>query len=136
MTHAEAIHILELLMEGIHPATGEILTGDIFSEPDVIFSIRMAIRALRLEEREYKIEHENKDDLGRYITKRNRLNAGRPWTPKDDQKLTELFQQQATVDEMCVALQRRHRGLTNRLEYLGLIPTEMTISSDISTERE
>ena len=54
MTHAEAIHILELLMEGIHPATGEILTEDIFSEPDVIFSIRIAIRALRSQEREQK----------------------------------------------------------------------------------
>ena len=38
MTHRRAIDILELLMEGIHPVTGEILTENVLSEPDVIQS--------------------------------------------------------------------------------------------------
>ena len=122
MTYAEAIHILELLMEGIHPVTGKYLSEELFSEPDIIFSIRLAIRALRSEEKKQSPETEKEYSLENYCTKRNQLNAGRLWTPEDDKKLKELFQKQASIDEMCSALQRRPRGLNNRLEYLGMIP--------------
>ena len=124
MTHAETIEILELLMEGIHPVTGEILSKDVLSEPDVILAMRAAIRALRLIDDKQKNSLKDNHTAAQYQTKRNRMNAGRPWTSEDDKRLKELFQGQASTEEMCEILQRRPRGLNNRMVYLGLIQPE------------
>ncbi len=124
MTQADAIKILELLMEGIHPVTGEILSEDVLSEPEVLLAMRAAIRALRLVEDKQKSNLKENSTAAQYMTERNRLNAGRPWTSEDDKRLKELFQEQASTEEMCGALQRRPRGLNHRMVYLGLIQPE------------
>ena len=126
MKQAEAIEILELLMEGIHPATGEILSDeDVLSEPDVILAMRAAVRALRFSAAEEKRGIQEKSVSNQYLTKRNRLNAGRPWTPEDDKKLKELYQNNMSLEEICSVLQRRIRGVNNRLAFLGLIQPEV-----------
>ena len=125
MKHTEAIEILELLMEGIHPVTGEILSDDdVLSEPDVILAMRAAIRALRFSVAEGKNRIQEKSISDQYLTKRNRLNAGRPWTPEDDKKLKELYQNNISLEEICSILQRRIRRVNNRLAFLGLIQPE------------
>lgn len=125
MKQTEAIEILELLMEGIHPVTGEILSDDdVLSEPDVILAMRAAVRALHFSVVEGKGGIQEKNDSDQYLTKRNRLNAGRPWTPEDDRKLNELYRDNTSLEEICSILQRRIRGVNNRLAFLGLIQTE------------
>ena len=52
------------------------------------------------------------------------MNAGRPWTPEDDRKLNELYRDNTSLEEICSILQRRIRGVNNRLAFLGLIQTE------------
>lgn len=125
MTQMEAIDILELLMEGIHPVTGEILPENVLSEPDVILAIRTAIRALLLSEENVGKKMEENNLPEQHVTKKGTLNAGRPWTAEDDQKLEELFKKQVSTDEICKILQRRTRGVTNRLIYLGLLCPEV-----------
>lgn len=126
MKQTKAIEILELLMEGIHPVTGEILSDDdVLSEPDVILAMRAAVRALRFSAAEEKHGIQEISVSDQYLTKRNRLNAGRPWTPEDDRKLKELYQNNISLEEICSALQRRIRGVNNRLAFLGLIQPEV-----------
>lgn len=124
MSKKNAIDILELLMEGIHPVTGEILPEDLLSDPDVIMALRTAIRALRLAVDDQGTNPEEENPEMEYLTKRNRLNAGRPWTPEDDQKLKELHERRTPLEKMCTLLQRRARGVSNRLDFLGLTQPE------------
>lgn len=125
MTHRQAIDILELLMEGINPVTGEILPENMLSEPDVILAIRSAIRALRVAaENERKAIEEN-DLCEQHFTKKGTRDAGRPWTAEDDQRLKKLYEKHVSIDDMCAILQRRPRGLNNRMIFLGLVQPEV-----------
>ncbi len=124
MTKKNAVDILELLMEGIHPVTGEILPEDLLSDPDVIMALRTAIRVLRLTDDDRETNPEGDNPETKYLTKRNHLNAGRPWTPEDDRKLRELYESKTSPEKICTLLQRRARGVSNRLECLGLIQPE------------
>ena len=118
MDNERAIEVLEMLLDGIHPVTGEILSENgIHTEPDVIMALYKSVEAL-YSETGGKIKAGSRQ--GQY-TKRGKLNAGRPWTEEDDQKLRQLFKNQVPVERMCVILQRRPRGINNRLMCLGLM---------------
>ena len=118
MNNERAIEVLEMLLDGIHPVTGEILSENgIHTEPDVIMALYKSVEAL-YSETGGKIKAGSRQ--GQY-TKRGKLNAGRPWTEEDDQKLRQLFKNQVPVERMCVVLQRRPRGINNRLICLGLM---------------
>lgn len=125
MTHRQAIDILELLMEGIHPVTGEILPENVLSEPDVIMAIRSAIRALRMAAVNERKMIEGNNLPEQRLTKKGTLDAGRPWTEEDDKRLKELYLRQVSIGEMCDSLQRRPRGVNNRLIFLGLVQPEV-----------
>ena len=48
-------------------------------------------------------------------------NAFRPWTSADDQRLAALFRAGSSVDMLCAEFGRPPKGITMRLERLGLV---------------
>ena len=118
MNNERAIEVLEMLLDGVHPVTGEILPENgPYSEPEVIRALYKGIQALSRETKHEKSEAMRSESN----TKQGKLNAGRPWTKDDDQQLMELYKDQVPVEEICAVLQRRPRGINNRLVYLGLV---------------
>lgn len=118
MNNERAIEVLEMLLDGVHPVTGEALPEDgIHTEPDVIMALFKAVEML-YSEAGGKVQARLRQ--GQY-TKRGKLNAGRSWTEEDDQKLRKLFKNHVPVEKICFILHRRPRGINNRLMCLGLM---------------
>lgn len=118
MNNERAIEILEMLLNGIDPVTGEILPEKgPHAEPEVIRALYKGIQALSREARQEKTESMPSEPG----PKQRKANASRPWTKEDDQQLIELFKNQIPVEEICSVLQRRPRGINNRLVFLGLV---------------
>ncbi|MFC9689888.1 hypothetical protein ACFTSF_15190 [Kribbella sp. NPDC056951] len=53
--------------------------------------------------------------------RRNHPKAFRPWTPEDEQLLTDMFRNGAGKDELIGALGRQEGGIATRLRGLGLL---------------
>lgn len=114
MNAKDACIILEALMDGIDPITGEMLPEDhVCHEPAVLRALHKAIVTLR-----------NSDavaDDDAMVNQNGRLNAGRSWTQEDLEALKQLHEAGVSMDEMCDLLQRRRRGVERQLFYLGLV---------------
>ena len=118
MNYERAIEILEMLLNGIDPVTGEILPEKgTHAEPEVIRALYKGIQALSREAKQEKTE----DISSEPGTTQRKVNANRPWTKEDDQQLMEFFRNQAPIEEICAVLQRRPIGINNRLVFLGLV---------------
>jgi hypothetical protein len=59
--------------------------------------------------------------------RKNHPNAFRPWTPEDEQTLSEMFQGGATKDELVDALGRQEGGIATRLRSMGLLPEDQKL---------
>lgn len=115
MNAKDAYTLLETLMDGVNPITGELLPEDhVCHEPAVLRALHKALVALR-----------NSDDMPvddtALVNRNGKLNAGRPWTQKDFDWLKQLHEAGASMEEMCHLLQRRKRGIEKQLIYLGLM---------------
>lgn len=115
MNAKDAYTLLETLMDGVNPMTGELLPEDhVCHEPAVLRALHKALVALR-----------NSDDIPvddtALVNRNGKLNAGRPWTQKDLDWLKQLHEAGASMEEMCHLLQRRKRGIEKQLIYLGLM---------------
>lgn len=111
MTAAEAREILQAMLDGADPVTGEILPQEhICNYPEVMRALQMAISSMA------DVRHASAK-----VRKNGRLNAGRVWTVGDISELELLFSAGAAMDEMCRQLQRRERGVKKQLAALGLI---------------
>ena len=105
MNAARAASLLETLIMGIDPITGETLDAEhVCAQPETLRALHLAVAALRNE--------------------KPRLNAGRPWTPQEDETLRQLYRGGVSLDAICARLSRRPRGTENRLRHLGLLPQE------------
>lgn len=105
MNAARAASLLETLIMGIDPITGETLDAEhVCAQPETLRALHLAVAALRNE--------------------KPRLNAGRPWTPQEDETLCQLYRGGVSLDAICARLSRRPRGTENRLRHLGLLPQE------------
>ena len=118
MNAKDAYTLLETLMDGVNPITGELLPEDhVCHEPAVLRALHKALVALR-----------NSDDMPvddtALVNRNGKLNAGRPWTQKDLDWLKQLHEAGASMEEMCHLLQRRKRGIERQLAYLGLTDTD------------
>lgn len=117
MNESKAAEVLEYLLDGVDPCTGEILPPDhVCAEPTVIRALHTAISALRGENAAEKASGQAK------APPRNRsakLNAGRPWTKQDDEMLVDLYTNATPMEEICSLTQRRIHGVQKRLLYLG-----------------
>ena len=115
MNAKDAYTLLETLMDGVNPITGELLAEDhVCHEPAVLRALHKALVALR-----------NSDDMPvddtALVNRNGKLNAGRSWTQKDLDRLKQLHEAGASMEEMCHLLQRRKRGIERQLSYLGLM---------------
>lgn len=105
MNAKTAYTLLETLMDGVNPITGELLPEEhVCQEPAVLRALHKALAALRAG-----------DEM-----QANDPHAGRAWTQKDDAWLRQLCGTGASMEEMCHLLQRRKRGIERRMVYLGL----------------
>ncbi|MBE5773060.1 MAG: hypothetical protein E7337_03910 [Clostridiales bacterium] len=117
MNHREACIILEKLLEGIHPLTGEILPEDhVCSDPQVLRALHKAISALNHAHLESSVD-------GHRTYKRSQedlSNNQALWTPEDDIYLRNACAQGIPLQEICSELCRSEHKVKFRLVYLGL----------------
>lgn len=117
MNAKDAYTLLETLMNGIDPITGELLPEDhVCQEPDVLRALHRALMALR--------SCGDAPAEPSRVSQSGKLNAGRPWTQEDQDRLKQLHEAGTSMEEMCRLLQRRKRGVTNQLIYLGLADSD------------
>lgn len=109
MNKREAARIFAVLLDGVNPATGEILPADhVCKQADVVCAFRIANELMN-------------PKLGKaQVNNNGRLNAGRPWTRQDRDTLIRLYQNGKSIETMCHVLVRRKRGVERQLAYLGL----------------
>ncbi len=133
MQPVRAIHILEMLMDGVNPVTGEVLSEEhVCLEPQVMRALHTAIMAL---DEKAPTENMQLDEALPVNKKNGRLNAGREWTDDDKQRLRELYMKGTSVDDICDLLQRRYRGVKKQLIAMGMLE-EKPVSDYPSTLRE
>ncbi len=118
MKTQEAYTLLETLMDGVNPMTGELLPENhVCQEPAVLQALHQAVAALRSSD-------DMPVDKTAMVNRNGRLNAGRPWTQKDRDWLKQLHAAGTSVEKMCYLLQRRKRGIEKQLRYLDLVENE------------
>lgn len=148
MTNQQACAILNKLIRGIDPKSGEILPGDhILYDPDVIRALGMGIAALYADRMtpEEPVRPQSaarnsssplvpapEEDL---LEPPGKPNAGRVWTKTDQQKLIRLYNSGTPMKEICRLLQRRERGVKRQLMYLGQIDSPESKSPRPGLER-
>jgi hypothetical protein len=107
-----ARQIVATLAQGIHPVTGELMPEDSpYNAPPVIRALFAVSQAL--EEQVTKPERP---------PRQVRLNAGKPWTPEDDDRLQRRFAEGAEVKDLADELGRTQFGVETRLVKFGKLP--------------
>ena len=110
MEYEVALQIITSLSEGFHPKTGERLPEDsCFNSPETIRALYSAREALQL-----AIKSQQKKRL-------QPTNAGKPWTPDEDQHLLALFDSGKTMTEISEQHMRSKGSIKARLVRLGRI---------------
>ena len=113
MNNQEACELLERLIAGVHPTTGELLANDsAYSDPMVLRALALAIQALR-----------NAQEPARR-TRESRANNRLSWTSEEDEFLRKAFSQGLTPSAIGAQLQRSEHNVKVRLNALGLASRE------------
>lgn len=121
MNAKDARAILETLLDGVNPVTGELLPVDhVCQEPDVLRALHKALMCLA-NDADAPVPSSESDAM---VNRNGRLNAGRPWTQEDLDALKQLHEAGTSMDDMCRLLQRRKRGIERQLVFLGLMGGE------------
>ncbi len=101
--------ILESLSQGVDPQTGEILPdGNVCNQADVIRAFHLIL---------YELEKPKSKQA-----KPLPPNAGKAWTPEEENRLCELFEQGVSTSEIGQTLGRTASGIASRLMRLGRLP--------------
>ena len=112
MEEDKARTIVAALANGIDPGTGEALAGDsVFQSPDVVRALMCAVRAL-----EAPGSRRDRADLP--------ANAGKPWSPAEDERLLAEFDAGRSLKEMAGLHARTVAGIEARLERLGRLDAD------------
>jgi hypothetical protein len=110
MQSAEAIRIVEALMDGFDPVTGELLPDTSpYNRPEVIRALARALDAMRR-------AHQNE--------KRKRFlppNAGKAWTKEEDHRLAEEFDKGLPAKEIAAKHDRTRGSIAARLVRIGKV---------------
>lgn len=116
MTREEAARILEQLLNGIHPVTGEVLAGDhVCSEVEVMRALHMGYAVLMQTQTEMHSDQERES-----FVPAGREKTHLPWTDEEDRYLRQAWAENVTVDDMRRQLRRTLRSVKCRLVYLGV----------------
>lgn len=128
MSPERAVEIIENLVDGIHPLTGEILPeSNICEETGIVDALNCAIQVLNeriVAERaieEYR-RQQAKDDLEKENKTKRKLpeNAGKPWSPEADAELLKLYKAGISVTEIAKQYKRTKGAIRSRLVELGM----------------
>lgn len=128
MSPERAVEIIENLVDGIHPLTGEVLLEDnICEETGIVEALNCAIKVLNeriVAERaieEYR-RQQAKDASGKANKARRALpeNAGKAWLPEDDAELLKLYKAGSSVKEIARQYKRTNGAIRARLVRLGM----------------
>ena len=139
MNAMQAQEILQMLLNGIDPVTGEIFPDDhVCNEPNVIRAFHYAIAALGKE-----CIQTQQNDKGKSDKAKNPLteNAGKPWTSEDDGNLIEMYEKGVSITKIAAHYKRTKGAIRSRLVKLGLeedkdhIP-ESRVGGDIPIDNE
>ena len=128
MSLERAVEIIEKLVDGIHPLTGEILLeSNICEETGIVDALNCAIQVLN--ERivaERAIEEYRKQQIKESLEKADKAkrklpdNAGKPWLPEDDAALLKLYKAGVSVTEIAKQYKRTKGAIRARLVRLGM----------------
>lgn len=128
MSPERAVEIIENLVDGIHPLTGEILPeSNICEETGIVDALNCAIRVLN--ERivaERAIEEYRRQQLNAMAKKSEQSrqgkpdNAGKPWLLEDDKKLLKEYKSGVSVTELAEQFKRTKGSIRGRLVWLGV----------------
>ena len=101
-----AKEILVALADGVNPATGELLPAeDVCNQPEVIRALHTVLNTLR---------------NAPSAPKKTRLeNAGKTWSPEEDDALREEFRQGMKVSQIAKLHIRSRGAITARLVRIG-----------------
>lgn len=115
MTRMEAAKILEQMLNGIHPVTGEILPENHVCAETIVMRALHAGYAALLETQETDAPAERTDCIPA-----SRANTHKRWSDEEDQYLHQAWSAGVTIDDMRRVLSRTLRSVKCRLIYLGI----------------
>lgn len=111
MDIVRAKEIVQMLADGVDPATGEVLVDDsVYNKPEVIRALYTVLGALT--EKKFVAANTMKRDPLR--------NAGKPWTEIEDAKLQDEFLSKMKISDIAKEHGRTCSAIENRLEHLNL----------------
>ena len=106
-----ARQIIEALAAGADPRTGELLDpGSPIESPQVVRALHIALSSI---DRELRIRRRSASLP---------TNAGRSWSSKDDESLSDFFDSGQAVVEIAANFQRTRGSIASRLVLLGKAP--------------
>ena len=117
MRETKARQILQALVQGIDPVTGEELApGTVLQQADVLRALLAGVAAL--------------EAMAARAQRRAQLpdNVGRAWSPDEESTLVAQFQAGATITETAAKHGRTVRAIEARLEKLGLLTAEQRVT--------
>jgi hypothetical protein len=110
MKETKARQILQALVQGIDPVTGEeIAPGTVLQHADVLRALLAGVGAL--------------ESMAARAHRRSQLpgNVGQTWTPDEESALSAEFSSGDSVADIAMKHGRTERAIEARLERLGLI---------------
>ncbi len=120
MNHQDAISMLEQMLNGVHPLTGEVLEqGHICHEPQIMRALYKAISALR------DAEGTKAGAADKPRRRAKEINKSNVWTQEEDEYLRNAHEMGTAVGEIARTLQRREKAVKCRLVFLGLASREI-----------
>jgi hypothetical protein len=115
---SKALQVIESLLHGTDPTTGEELPSDsVLNRVDVNRALLVATTAIRL--------------MADRAARRAQLPSGigRAWSPEEEQTLRDEFKGDLSLQEIANRHQRTVRAIEARLERLGLITSDQRITT-------
>lgn len=120
MNAKDAYTLLETLLDGIDPITGDMLPEEhVCQEPAVLRALHRALAALQNDmekaaNAEFTTDAERKSRYPR---------AGKPWTEEDDETLLEMWKRGESTHRIAKALQRSSYAVYRRMEQFCMDTT-------------
>ena len=132
MERNNAVKILQILADGVDPATGEPFPASSpYQRADIVRALYAAMQALGNPPRAKASTSQEKPGLE---------NAGRPWTQEEDARLGRAFDAGKTVEVLAEEHKRSRFAIEARLVKLGRIEDTSTaprfpVKKNVVTER-
>ena len=125
MNAKDAYTLLETLMDGVNPITGELLPEDhVCHEPAVLRALHKALVTLQECEANMQITPPETEQVSQKPERKKavgRERAGEAWSREEEAQLWDLWKNGATKNEIAKLLQRSSWAIHRRLERLGLL---------------